>query len=217
MLRRSSRWLLCALATAFATTVAAEGGNRNQYKWRDAAGALHYSDSLPADALQYGYEIVNSQGMVVKRVERAKTAEEKAVAKAELAKAQAEREAADARVRTDNQLLSAYPAESDLKRAQQQKLELLEQQVSAARISLRGQEQALTDQLAHAAEVERSGKPLPEGQARQLAETQKQVDAQRAAVAKRENEHATAAARFEAEAARYRELKAKLAQRTPAQ
>lgn len=215
MLGGSSRLFVCALALAGATAAAAEKTGRNQYKWRDAGGALHYSDALPPEASQFGYEVVNAQGVVIRRVERAKTAEEKAAAKAELARSQALREEADARARTDAQLLSAYPAESDLKRAQQQKLDLLDQQVNAARISLRSQEQALTDQLAHAAEMERNGKTLPEGQARQLAETQKQVDSQRAALARREGERAAAAAKFDAEAERYRALKAKLAQRTP--
>lgn len=217
MFRESLRLFVCALALAAAATTAAENARRNQYKWRDAAGALHYADALPAEAVQFGYEVVNPQGIVIRRVERAKTAEEKAAAKVELAKAQALRDEANARARTDSQLLSAYPAESDLRRAQQQKLELLEQQVSAARISLRSQEQALADQLAHAAEIERNAKTLPEAQAMQIAQTQKQVDAQRVALARRENERAEAATKFDAEAARYRELKSKLAQRTPAQ
>lgn len=208
--------LVCALA-AGADAIAAESAGRNQYKWRDAAGALHYGDSLPAEAAKFGYEVVNPQGIVVRRIERAKTAEEQAAAKTELAKAQALRDEADARARTDAQLLASYPEEADLKHSQQQKLDLLNQQVDAARISLRGQEQALTDQLAHAAEIERSGKTLPEAQAKQLAETQRQVDEQRAALARRESERDRASAKFDGEAVRYRELKAKLAQRTPAQ
>jgi hypothetical protein len=216
MLGGWSRLFVCGLALACATAVAAEKAGRNQYKWRDASGALHYSDALPAEASQFGYEVVNGQGVVIRRVERAKTAEEKAAAKAELARSQALREETDARTRSDTQLLSAYPNESDLERAQHQKLDLLDQQVNAARISLRSQEQALTDQLAHAAEVERNGKTLPEAQATQIAQTQKQVDEQRAALARRESERAAAAEKFAAEAAHYRELKAKLAQREPA-
>ncbi|MFC4818789.1 DUF4124 domain-containing protein [Dokdonella ginsengisoli] len=217
MLGGSSRLIVCTLALACAGAAAVEKTGRNQYKWRDAGGALHYSDALPPEAAQFGYEVVNGQGVVIRRVERAKTTEEKAAAKAELAKAQALREEADTRARSDAQLLSAYPTQSDLERAQHQKLDLVDQQVNAARISLRSQEQALTDQLAHAAEVERNGKTLPEAQATQIAQTQKQVDAQRAALARRESERAAAAERFAAEAARYRELKAKLAQRSPGQ
>ena len=74
---------------------------------------------LPAEAAKYGYDIVNSQGIVIKHVDRAKTAEEKAAAKAEIAKAQAAKDAADRRVHTDQQLLAAYPTEDDLKRAKE--------------------------------------------------------------------------------------------------
>src|SRR5690606_28262313 len=42
--------------------------DHNRYKWRDAQGNLHYSDSLPAEAARMGYEVVNSHGIVIKRV-----------------------------------------------------------------------------------------------------------------------------------------------------
>ncbi len=219
MLRGSSRRIACAVALASfactATATAAGSGVRNQYKWRDGSGALHYSDALPAEAAKYGYEVVNGQGIVIRRVERAKTPEELAVAKAEQARDRAQREEAATRSRTDAQLLSAYPSETDLQHAQQQKLELLDQQVESARISLRSQEQALADQLAHAAEVERNGKTLPEPQAKLIADTRKQIDVLRAAMTRRENERAAAAAAMEAERVHYRELKAKSAEDRP--
>ena len=66
---------LIGLTTAIAASLAqAAGTGHTQYKWRDASGALHYSDSLPPEAAKSGYEVVNGQGLVIKRVERAKTA-----------------------------------------------------------------------------------------------------------------------------------------------
>lgn len=220
-LRRSSiRLFVAALACAASGQALAEQSHldHNRFKWRDAGGNLHYSDVLPPEAARLGYEIVSPQGLIVKHVERARTAAELSAAKAELAKAQAERDAADARARADAQLLSGYPQESDLKRAQRQKLEMLEQQVTAAQIGLRSQEQVLADMLGRAADAERSGKALSETQAAQLTTMRKQVDEQRLAVARREHERDGAAAQFERETARYRELKAKLAeQQAPAQ
>jgi hypothetical protein len=204
--------VLCTAAASAADT----GVDRNRYKWHDASGNLHYGDSLPPDAARLGYEVVNPQGIVVKRVERAKTADELAVAKAEQKRLEAERQAAEARARADEQLLSGYPTEADLVRSQQQKLDLLEQQATTARIGLRSQEQTLADLLSQAAEAERSGKPLPDAQVRQLAALRKQVDEQRLAVARRERERDEARAGFENEVARYRELKARIAaQRQP--
>lgn len=213
------RLLIAVLAAAVSANACAAGGlDHNRFKWHDAAGNLHYSDVLPPEVAKFGYEVVSPQGLVVKRVERPKTAAELSAAKTALAKTQAEHDAADAHTRADQQLLSGYPAESDLKRAQQQKLEMLDQQVIAAQISLRSQEQTLADLLSRADEAERGGKTLPEAQATQLAKTRKQVDDQHLALERRQGDRDNASAQFETETARYRELKAKLAeQQHPAQ
>lgn len=209
-----SRLLAVTLAAACAVPASAANpsADRNRYKWHDAGGNLHYGDVLPPDAARLGYEIVNPQGIVIKHVERAKTTDELAAAKVEQKREQAERDRADARARADQQLLSGYPTEADLVRSQQQKLDLLDQQATTAKIGLRNQEQTLADLLTQAAETERSGKPVPDAQARQLAALRKQVDDQRQAIARREQERAEVRANFESEVARYRELKAKLAE-----
>jgi hypothetical protein len=185
--------------------------DHNRFKWRDAAGDLHYADVLPPEALKYGYDVVSPRGFVVRHVERAKTAEELAAAKAEAARAASAKDAADAAARSDEQLLAGYPEESDLKRAQKEKLEMLEQQVVAAQISLRSQEQVLAELLGRAAEAERTGKPLPEAEVKQLAVARRHVDEQRAMVDRRTQERDGASAKFEAETARYRELRARRA------
>ncbi|MEO5560820.1 MAG: DUF4124 domain-containing protein [Dokdonella sp.] len=199
------------LATGVAMCAHAGSGDRNRYKWRDAAGNLQYSDSLPAEAAKYGYEVVGPQGIVIKRVERAKTAAELAAAKVSAATAQVQQNKIAADERADEQLISGYPEESDLKRTQQQKLEMLDQQIVAAQISLRSQEQALADLLGRAADEERNKKTLSDFQARQLAKMRKQVDDQRLTVERRRSERQNAVGAFDAEIARYRELKAKLA------
>ncbi|MEO7323315.1 MAG: DUF4124 domain-containing protein [Dokdonella sp.] len=205
------RVVFFVLATCVGVFAHAGSGDRNRYKWRDSAGNLQYSDSLPAEAAKYGYEIVGPQGIVIKRVERAKTAAELAAAKAAAATAQVEQNKIAADERADEQLISGYPEESDLKRTQQQKLEMLDQQIVAAQISLRSQEQALADLLGRAADEERNKKTLSDFQARQLAKMRKQVDDQRLTVERRQSERQNAVGSFEAEIVRYRELKAKLA------
>lgn len=212
---------LVATAIALASVItdacaagSAKTGTRdhNRFRWRDAEGNLHYGDSLPPEASKLGYDIVSPQGIVVKHVDRAKTAAELSEAKVQAAKDLADRRVAEQRARDDEQLLSNYPQESDLVHAQQQQAEMLEQQVKAAATSLRNQEQALADLLDRAAEAERTGKELPADQAKQLTRMRKQVDEQRLAVADRERERDQASAHFGAEIAQYRELKAKRAQ-----
>lgn len=184
--------------------------DHNRFKWRDAQGNLHYSDSVPPEAAKFGYDIVNPQGIVIKHIDRAKTEAELAASREEAARQAAERRIAEQRARDDEQLLSNYPREDDLKHAQQQELEMLEQQVKAAAASLRNQEQSLADLLDRAAEAERTGKELPAEQATQLGRMRKQVDDQRMTVAQREHDRDEASGHFDAQVEHYRELKAKL-------
>jgi hypothetical protein len=208
--------LLMAFLLSVATTQAiAQKSDHNRFKWRDAGGNLHYSDSLPPEAAKYGYEIVSPQGMVIKRVAREKTAAELAAAKAAAIKEQAEREVAEARALADAQLLANFPQESDLLRAQRQRIEMLDQQVNAARISLRNQEQTLADLLDNAADSERAGKPLAKYQSDKIASMRKQVDEQRLMVERREAERRDAGTRFEREVQRYRDLRSQQARATP--
>ena len=203
--------LVLLMATAAGNAFAQKGVDHNRFKWRDGAGNLHYSDALPPEAAKFGYEVVSPQGIVVKRVERARTRAELADAKVAAAKAKVEHDQQTARERADEQLLTGYPEERDLTRAQAQQLEMLKQQVVAAEISLRSQEQMLADLLGRAAETERGGKSLPPFQARQLAQARQQVDEQRLTVKRRQDERDSASERFEQETVRYRELKARLA------
>jgi hypothetical protein len=214
------RVLIAALAFAVAFDAGAAGtapssdkGSHNRYKWHDAAGNLQYTDALPPEAAKLGYEIVSPQGIVIKRVDRAKTAAEMKEAKAAAQVAEGEKNETDAHARADSLLISGYPEESDLERTQHQKLDVLDQQIVAAQISLRSQEQILADMLGRAAEEERAKRDVPEAQLKQVAKMRKQVDDQRLAVARRQVDRETALAGFRDETARYRELKAKLAER----
>ncbi len=193
--------------TAWAAGGSVPGKAHQRYKWTDGEGALHYSDSLPPEAVKYGFEIVNAQGVVIKHVDRAKTPEEKAAAKAEIAKAQAAKESAEARARNDKQLIAAYPTEDDLKRAQRQQADMMEQNLTSARISLQSQERSLAELLGHAAEFDTNGKPVPAVLAKKIGDMRKQVEEQRSYIARKVTERDDTIAHFDDELAHYRALK----------
>lgn len=204
---RSALLALLAMLATSACWAAGTAQPHNRFKWTDPEGNLHYSDALPPEAAKYGYEIVNAQGVVIRHVDRLKTAEEKAAAKAELAKAQAAKDSAESRVRNDQQMLAAYPTEDDLKRAQRQQSEMLDQNLTSARISLQNQEKSLAELLGHAAELDSSGKPVPSALAKKIGVMRKQVEDQRAYIARKENERNETVAHFDDELAHYRSVK----------
>lgn len=150
---------LLACSSAMAQQHAASNGMR--YKWVDGSGVPHFSDGLTQDAIKYGYEVVNDQGLVVRRVQRALNPEERAAQQKLAAEQAAQQRAERDRQRTDEQLLAAYPDETAYKLSLQQVLTSLDQQIHTSRINLRSQEQALTGLLARAAEYEHNKQPLP--------------------------------------------------------
>lgn len=162
-------------------------GNGMRYKWVDGTGVPHFSDGLTPDAIKYGYQVVNDQGLVVRRVQRALSPEERAAEQKLAAEQAAAQRAARDRQRADEQLLAAYPDEAAYKISLQQALTGIDQQIHTSKINLRSQEQALTGLLARAAEFEHNKqappKPLQDGIAKQrsvVAEVQGQLLRQQA-------------------------------------
>lgn len=196
--------LLVIASTFAAAAVQAAGGVR--YKWRDSEGNLHYSDALPVDAGKHGYDVISAQGLLMKRVEPAKSAEELARAKTAETKAAAEKLEADARARNDQQLLAGYPTEQDLIREHQQQLEILQQTIRAAELSLQNQERSLADLLGNAADVERDGKQVPQRLLDQIAEQRRMIEAQHGVISRRTANLENARGKFSSELDHYRAL-----------
>ncbi|HEY0199616.1 MAG TPA: DUF4124 domain-containing protein [Rhodanobacter sp.] len=179
-----------------------------RYKWHDAQGLLHFSDSLTAEAMKYGYDLVNDRGLAIQHVPRQLNPEERAaankLAEAQAAKDRAARELANA----EAQMLSAYPDEQTYTISQQQQLDTVDQQVRTTQINMRSQEKALTDLLGRAADIERNKEPVPKFLADSIAKQRDVVTGQRNALTHLQGERAQTVQQQAKDLARYRELKA---------
>ncbi|NUO71584.1 MAG: DUF4124 domain-containing protein [Frateuria sp.] len=197
-----------AAAIALATVLTAHAQSSGiRYHWRDGKGLSHYSDSLTADAMKFGYDLVNDQGMVVRHVERQLSPEERAAADKVAAEQAAQQRAEDARKRADLQMLNAFGDETALKQAQQEEIAAIDQQINTTRINLRSQEKALADLLCRAAELERDKKPVPKYLADSIGEQRNVVATQHAAL-ERQQDHRDEAQKLAAQQLdHYRALK----------
>lgn len=193
------------LACAVANAAAAKG--QDHYRWKDAQGVVHFEDSLPNEALQFGYDIVSETGRLVRHVPPPKTdAQLKAEAAAEAQKTAAENAATD-QARADAQLLAVYPSETELVNVQKQQLAMLDQYIQISRISLKSQEESFAEDLSEAADLQRSGKPMPAELTRQIDSQRTAIEKQKAYIAAKQKEKADSVAKFAAELARYRQLR----------
>lgn len=177
------------------------------YRWTDKDGNVHYTDQLPPEAARDQREELNKQGMTVNRTERALTPEEQAARAVENAKLAEQQRLDEEKAKMDAVLVGSYPAEADLQRSYKERFDLIEQSLESARVSIRSQEKSLADMLAHAADLERNGKPVNQTVIDSITQTRAQVAEQRGYLARRETEGAALRAEFNALVKRYRELK----------
>ncbi len=204
------RFTLVALVLLSGTAIAAKSGvndDRMRYKWRDESGTLHYADTVPPEALKFGYEVVNQQGVVVRRVERAKTEAELAAAKAEAAKRAEEQRKADDAARNDAQMLAAYPTEEDLRKSLQAQIDLIAQNIQATELGIASQEKSLAERLVHAAEQERNGKPVPPPVQKQINDLRTGLTEQKAYLERRTADRVAMEKQLVSEIERYRTVK----------
>jgi len=189
---------------------AGAGTAHTQFRWTDGSGTPHYSDTLTADALKYGYDVLNGKGVLVKHVERQSTPEELLAAEtAAQAAADAKREA-DLQEMNDKRMLAAFPTERDLLASRQAQLDSIDHNIKAASNSLGVQERGLSDALAAAAAFDHEGKPIPDAEKKQIESLRKTVDTLRAYIARREKEKVDTAKKLEVDLAHYREAREKL-------
>jgi hypothetical protein len=198
-----------ALSFGLAGTAAAQGAHTGvHYRWVDASGQVHYGDSLTNDAVKFGYDVLNGEGMVVQHVGHALTPAEQAAASKQAAEQAAQQEIIDRQKRDDLQLLNTYPDEDALKTQQQQVLENLDEQMSTTRVNLHSQDGALTDLLNRAADDERAKQPVPKGLNDQIAAQRNVVANERALLQRQQANREATVQEQQQELQHYRELKA---------
>jgi hypothetical protein len=202
--------LLVLVAVVLVASFAAHAQNTGniRYKWYDGQGLMHFSDSLTAEAMKYGYDLVNDRGLVVQRVPRQLNAQERAAANKLAQEQAAKQRAAQEIIDAETQMMSAYPDEESYRISQQQTLDTIDQQIHTTQINLRSQEKALTDLLGRAADLENTKQPVPKFLADSIAQQRGVVTDQRNTLQRQQALRAQTVQDQAKQLTRYRELKA---------
>ena len=197
--------LLALLAGA---AVAQSDKQKKLYRWVDKSGQVHYGDSVPAEYAEQDRDVLNRQGVAVGREEGTITPEEAA------AKAAEEKAARDEQKRKlrDRVLLQTYQSVKELEVLRDTRLELVDAQLTI-------QEQSLANLRAQRAQIERMAAryapvnnkadalPLPEELALDVERSANDIDTQQANLVKRREDRESIRLNFEADIARYKELR----------
>lgn len=205
---RSTIALALTLVVAVSQAAEQPHSGHNRYRWTDARGIVQYADSPTPEALQAGYDVIDARGIVIKHVDRIKTAEEKKSEANAAAAAAQEKQRADNAAQADRQLLQAYPSEEALVDAQKKHIAAIDQEVANVKVSEANQEKSLAEQLAYASTFERDGKPLPAPVKQQVETLRTNVENQKKFIATKLAQREDSEQKAQAELAHYRELRA---------
>lgn len=199
----SSLSILCAIALIFSIAPV----QAKLYKWTDEDGKVHYSDKVPPTQAKLKRDELNKQGLTVKRIEAAKTAEELKEEEKQAKIREEQRLKEEKKAAYDHMLLNSYLSEEGLINARDANITADENVIQASNNTLKNQEQRLMELRKSAANHERSGKPVPEGILKQIKNTQEQIQRTHDYISTKQAEQEATRIKYEKDIQRYRELK----------
>ncbi|MCH9670164.1 MAG: nucleolar 14 family protein [Gammaproteobacteria bacterium] len=179
--------------------------------WTNDEGVRECGNVIPPQYSQKTHEVVNKQGVTVKRHDRAKTKEEIAaeekVAAEKAAREKEEQRLAKIRAAKDRVLLDTFTTEDDLVLAHKGRLAALESRITHTRQILNGLNKELAALHKEAAGHERAGKALPKSLATRIARIESQIADNSGFITDRNDKKGELDTQFQKDLARYRELK----------
>lgn len=181
------------------------------YRYIDESGRTVINYTIPPKYAAKGYEVINSNGTVLRKVEPALTREEykaqqEAKRKAKLLQAKESREKAE-QARLDAILTSTYTSVQDIVQAMLKKLGNLETQINVTEGNIGRLNDQATDFLTKAANLERAGRAIPASLTRNIHDTRRQIAESRAFIEKKQAEKTQIRARHMQEMVRFQKIR----------
>lgn len=205
IMKRLIPCLALALSSAFMLPTTQAG---KLYKWVDENGQIRYGDRIPPQYARKSNETLNKQGVTVDQKEAAKTPEQIAAEqRLEEARIAAERLQQE-QDRKDQILLDTFTNEDEMVMTRDGKIEAVEANIRVTNGRTEKLKLRLSELKSRAANIERSGKPVPEKLNADIKETRHQIAQNFTYVRKRQGDQRLIREQFEADIARFRELQA---------
>ncbi len=197
-----------ALATLLCASLvfAAAGAHAVTYKWIDDQGIVHYTDKMPADAINKGNVELNKQGIPIKKTDPALTPEQRRVKEAEDERIRQAARAREEVARKDRALLQTYTTESEIDLARKRALGTIDGQINSAQgysTTLSKRKQEIEARLTALGD-----KPVPPALERELNNINDELDKQADLITTKKKEAVAVNARYDADKRRWQELAA---------
>lgn len=195
------RWLLPLILA-----IAALPAEAKLYRWVDAQGGVHYTDTLPPAAASQGNAELSKSGNVIKKTESAEERQKRLAAEAE---AKEKKLQADEQMRRDRALLATYTSEKEIDLARDRALEHHNLIIGSAQARLKQLEPSVRELEQKIEEASKNGKPVPAYLKQQYDSKRNEADEAQRTIKANEEAMVNVRERYEAEKVRFRELSTK--------
>jgi PAB1-binding protein PBP1 len=201
-------WILCALTLLASPGFAARAGaanGRTLYKWVDEQGVIHYGDHIPPEFAGQEQQVINSQGVEIRRLEAQKTPE--ALAAEDQKKIEAQQ-----RQNRDKNLLNTYASVQEIERLRDQRLTLVSDQTKVTSQFLEvlnGKLKKLRASSTHYKPYnsDPNAQAMPDQIAEDLVRVGNDIRTQEQNLREKRSEETTMKKQFESDIERFKELK----------
>ncbi len=178
------------------------------YRWVDEDGTVHFGDQVPPEYAPVERQVLNQYGVPLKTEKGLLTEEDVAAEK----KAAAERAAAIAAARRDEVLLSTYLSVEEIEALRNRRVELIDGQISVTENYLASLREKLQQLQAEASgykpySTDPDAEPLDEKLALEITDTMDSIALYERTLADTRNRQGRVMLTFNADIARFRELK----------
>jgi hypothetical protein len=192
-----------SLVVAFGFAGTARGAT---YKWVDEKGVVHYTDKIPPEAVNKGSTVLDKQARPTKRIDPALTPEQRRQREAEDEQKRIAARAQEEIARRDRALIASYTTEAEIDLARSRALATIDAQLesSHAYVAMLDKRKAELDKRRQAL----GEAPVPAGLERELEGNRSELAKTTALIEQKQKERAAAVGRYDADRARWRELKA---------
>lgn len=198
--------ILPLLAVLVSATAWCEGGERELYRYYNDQGTLVVDYRVPAEYVKNGYEVLNSEGIVLRVVPKELTEAEKAERDAEVRRAEEAAAEAERLRQWDESLLLRYSTVDDIEAARERGLRDLRIRVSILKGNKRSLKTKVENYQAQAADIERSGGQVDLERLQAIEDLQREIAATDRAIADRQLEIEEVSASYQKDIDRFEQL-----------
>jgi len=202
---RPFKWSAVVCFAAWLALGALPAAAAGMYKWTDDQGVVHYSDQMPADAVNRGGVIFDKQGRQLKKIDPTLTPVQQKAKETEDERQRVIAKTQEDKTRRDTALVHSYTSEDEIDFARNRSLQAVESQLKSAEAYVadltKRQQQLNKDKLTYGT------KTVPATLESELSGLDEELLRQDKVLAQRRTEITAINAKYENDKLRWRELR----------